>query len=699
MEQMNLVGQTKLGYTVRELLGSGAFGTVYKVDKTIISDHYVRALKHIAIPTEKQYYSVLNSMGGNAAKADNYFSHMLENIVSEIKILSRFCDKHIVRYYENDIETIESPKRYNVYILMEYLNPLDDYIQSRNFLVRDVVKLGLDVLKGLKTCHDMGVIHRDIKDDNIFVSDDGDYKIGDFGVSKVLKDSSKAESMKGTPNFLAPEVFLGKESYTKSVDLYSLGIVLYRLLNYERNPFLPQFPEQYFDQNEEQAFNDRMKGKIPNLPSLGGEAIGQVVLKAISGSKERFQSADEFMEALESACKKTSDLILDQSIRINTGAVAFQKESSIAYGETIGESVPQYDPIKEGYPIDDSQGATIGDTPSQNGWKTSSLRETSSSFVEKGNSTPRKEVSYGETIGESISNYTTKNDTIDEMENPVHKGLFETIGETVPTHSPEKNHYEINNHSGTKSIQGESTEKKAVSSVKKEQPVKTAPSVVELKETPAVDKNILAKFAYALPFILVIIAIVALNIIIPKWYAKGVSIIEWLFSGPQNILDTLRDAHAVLPTIGAIIGFKIVGWLWLAGFIASLYYLAKTIQNKPKVTATNAILKNKEPYLMIMEVNASMKQLKTRINNKNFHSLLTRLKQLEEKLSVESNFGYGDSSVINCENNIAEQIQFLVDMVSIVEKGNLDQNLSEMEKAVSNVRDLLKRRTELKIKR
>lgn len=80
---------------------------------------------------------------------------------------------------------------------------------------------------------------------NIFVSDKGEYKIGDFGVSKVLKDSSKAESLKGTPNFLAPEVYLGKEGYTKSVDLYSLGIVLYRLLNYSRNPFLPRFPEQY----------------------------------------------------------------------------------------------------------------------------------------------------------------------------------------------------------------------------------------------------------------------------------------------------------------------------------------------------------------------------------------------------------------------------------------------------------------------
>ena len=161
-----------------------------------------------------------------------------------------------------------SPKRYDIFILMEYLTPLEDYIQSHNFLVRDVVKLGLDVLDGLQSCHDNGVIHRDIKDDNIFVSNKGEYKIGDFGVSKILKDSSKAESLKGTPNFLAPEVYLGKEGYTKSVDLYSLGIVLYRLLNYSRNPFVPSFPAQYFSQDEDKAFEERMSGKIPPLPSL-----------------------------------------------------------------------------------------------------------------------------------------------------------------------------------------------------------------------------------------------------------------------------------------------------------------------------------------------------------------------------------------------------------------------------------------------
>ena len=148
------------------------------------------------------------------------------------------------------------------------------------------------------------------------MSDKGEYKIGDFGVSKVMKDSARAESLKGTPNFLAPEVYLGKEGYTKSVDLYSLGIVLYRLLNYSRNPFLPHFPEQYFTQDEDAAFEERMSGKTPDPPMLGGDAIGQVIVKAISNSKERFQTADEFISALEAAVDNTPSEVFNEKVKL-----------------------------------------------------------------------------------------------------------------------------------------------------------------------------------------------------------------------------------------------------------------------------------------------------------------------------------------------------------------------------------------------
>lgn len=331
MSQISLINKKILGYTVSEKIGSGAFGTIYKAVKINPSGRYVRALKHISIPSERQYYSVLNSMGGNVSKANSYFTQMLNNIVSEIQILNELSEKgeqYVVRYYENDIFMTDSPRKYDIFILMEYLTPLVKYMNNRKILVKDVMKMGIDVLRGIKSCHENGVIHRDIKEENIFVSNEGVYKIGNFGISKVMKDSSKAESLKGTPDYLAPEVYIGKEGYTKSVDLYSLGIVLYRMLNHGRNPFLPRFPQQYFSQDEDKAFEERMSGKTPAIPDLGGEKIGQVLIKALSKSSERFDTANEFIMALEKAIDSTPPEIMNKQI--------FAKD--LLYTKTIGKS-------------------------------------------------------------------------------------------------------------------------------------------------------------------------------------------------------------------------------------------------------------------------------------------------------------------------------------------------------------------------
>ncbi len=344
-----MVGKEILGYHVDEKIGTGGFGTVYKVSKTNAAGTYTRALKHIALPTKKQYASVLNSMGGDYAKADDYFAGALKDIVNEIKILSSLSESgvaSIVRYYENDIIETDSPKSYDIYIMMEYLTPLSDYIEKKDITVADVLQLGKDILAALTACHGKNIIHRDIKDDNIFVSPEGMYKLGDFGVSKSLQDRSRAESVKGTPNFIAPEVYLGKEKYDNTVDLYSLGIVLYKFLNNARNPFMPPFPQPYNTDDENAAFEARMTGKIPELPSCAQNALGNAVLKAIMPRAERYNSAAEFLQALEEAERTltTEELafVVSHALREEAPQVMDKEKTKTqnkSFDETIGSDL------------------------------------------------------------------------------------------------------------------------------------------------------------------------------------------------------------------------------------------------------------------------------------------------------------------------------------------------------------------------
>ena len=576
-----MIGKKILGYTVDEKIGSGGFGTVYKASKTNASGTYVRALKHITIPSQKQYADVLNSMGGDYSKADDYFAGVLKEIVNEIQIISTLSEagtQNIVRYYENDIVESESPKRYDIYILMECLTPFTDYLYQNELKVRDVIKLGKDILTALTSCHAQNVIHRDIKDDNIFVSSDGAYKLGDFGVSKMLKDRSRAESMKGTPNFIAPEVYLGKEQYDDTVDIYSLGIVLYKLLNKSRNPFLPEFPQAYNSNDEDLAFEKRMKCEVPNLPYDAQNVLGEVIVKAISKRADRYDSAKEFLNALESAEKQLAETDLDK---------------------TINQIIAQPQKVEE---------------------------------KSKDNS------SMNETIGTDMDSAISK-----KKDDKADRDLFETVSDTY-NKTPVKVEPAI-------SIETE----KRQSTVKPEpeyRPV-NQPSTYSYEEpvqVSAVKKSDFRWVAFVLPVVIFAIYVILYLVILPNAYGKGVSLGNWLFNNPEKILDVLQDQNAVLLPIYKIWTLKILMYLLWVGFIASLFNLGRTIQNKKPEYNIKAIVRDKEPYLKAMEINESVKASRCRDAN----AAKTAIRNVMEHLKNESAFGIGSDSVIACETDIAK---------------------------------------------
>ena len=342
-----VIGETKLGYKITELLGQGGFGTVYKAVKKNKAMETVRALKHISLPSRKQWTDIYNSMGNDVARTDEYFDTILQEILNEIRILADLTSKgvkNVVWYYENEIEDTPSPKHYDIYLLMEYLTALPSYIETHEFKVKDVIKVGTDILSALIECHKRKIIHRDIKTDNIFISEEGDYKLGDFGVSKKLSDRSRATSMKGTPNYIAPEVYLG-EAYDETVDLYSLGIVLYRLLNYNRNPFMPDYPNSYTSEDEDKAFELRMKGEMPSYPAFASGELGDVILKSISNKENRFQSAEEFKYALEMVASSLSaeelETVVLENVLSNVDLSTFGSDNNVTQMASDSISAPQ----------------------------------------------------------------------------------------------------------------------------------------------------------------------------------------------------------------------------------------------------------------------------------------------------------------------------------------------------------------------
>lgn len=312
----SILGKTILGYKVKEKIGTGGFGDVYKVERNNIVGNVTRALKVVTLPKENQYMEILNSMGGDSEKADNYFRQELERVVNEIRVFSMISEKdnhNIVSYYENDVQKVEKYK-YNIYILMEMLTPLDKWLTMNNLTVEQGIEIGLGVAKALKICHENKIMHRDIKLNNIFVSKDGKFKLGDFGVSKRLDNLTRANTIKGTPHYIAPEVYMGNSKYNNSVDIYSLGILMYYLFNKRRFPFYPDYPSEYTQEDEDRGFYKRMAYETPSAPICAPESVADVILRALSKPEFRYKNANEFIVELEEAKSKLSAAELNEKI-------------------------------------------------------------------------------------------------------------------------------------------------------------------------------------------------------------------------------------------------------------------------------------------------------------------------------------------------------------------------------------------------
>lgn len=179
-------------------------------------------------------------------------------------------------------------------IRMELLKDLRSEIENdRNFSQEDVLKIGREICNALVLCHSKNILHRDIKPENIFSNEDGNYKLGDFGVSRILSvaPTSKASTGVCTPEYAAPEQLSGK--YDTRVDIYSLGLVLYELSNGNRLPFATS---SYITEKEVQ---ERMLGKPLPPPRNVSKELAAVILKACAFKPEdRYQTAEELLDAL-----------------------------------------------------------------------------------------------------------------------------------------------------------------------------------------------------------------------------------------------------------------------------------------------------------------------------------------------------------------------------------------------------------------
>ena len=287
-------------WSIVRQIGEGSYGKVFEIRRSDIGGTYEAALKVITIPQTPDEIESLLAEGMDRAGAAAYFQSVAENITSEFSLMSKLKgNSNIVSYEDHTLIRHQDGIGWDILIRMELLTPLLRYIRENALTQKDVIRLGIDLCRALELCRKYNILHRDIKPENIFVSASGDYKLGDFGIARTIEKTTGGLSKKGTYTYMAPEVYCG-QPYGFAADIYSLGIVMYRLLNDNRTPFLPSYPASVSHDDQESALARRIGGEPLPPPKNAGAGLWEIVRRACAfAPHERYTSPGQMRLELE----------------------------------------------------------------------------------------------------------------------------------------------------------------------------------------------------------------------------------------------------------------------------------------------------------------------------------------------------------------------------------------------------------------
>lgn len=315
-------------YELLELIGVGGMADIYKAKDTAED-------RTVAVKILKNEF---------AASED-----FLRRFRNESKAIALLSHKNIVKIY--DVGFTDKIQ----YIVMEYIDgiTLTEYIERQGVLKwRDAIHFTVQILRALQHAHDRGIVHRDVKSQNVMLLSDGTIKVMDFGIARFNRETDKTMSEKaiGSVHYISPEQARGEVTDEKS-DIYSVGVMLYEMLTGVK-PFDGENPVSIALKHMQ-----AVPKPITEINNTIPEGLEEITVKAMQKeSSKRYQTAGEMIKDIEEF-KKNPSIVFEYKYFSTDGSTKYfdkvtPEQSAKPAAKKKVPIVEEYDEEEEEYDDD-----------------------------------------------------------------------------------------------------------------------------------------------------------------------------------------------------------------------------------------------------------------------------------------------------------------------------------------------------------
>ena len=289
------------GWEIKEQIGEGDFGKVFRMERTDAGITGEAALKVIEISGDSSEIKMFRKMGMDEDSILEIYEERKNQLYTSIARLSSLRTAYGIASVEDfDSFWNEEESSWTILIRSEFLESLDVYGKKKGgvLLPEEIAGMGRDIAGALMTLEKEGITSLSVKPSNILRNSEGSYKLSDAGINEGI--GRLAASKVGTLfSWDAPEL-VKSGNYDQTSDIYSLGMVMYVLLNGGKRPFMEEGGVQKRWMQFRIANERRVSGEPLPKPVYGDEELQNIVLKACAPRPEdRYKNALELRDALE----------------------------------------------------------------------------------------------------------------------------------------------------------------------------------------------------------------------------------------------------------------------------------------------------------------------------------------------------------------------------------------------------------------